>query len=272
MQKNEKVGIIGLGRIGRCLVNGLIEAGGIKNIFYTTRHDKTALLVKEELGIVNCRSNKELIKASDVVVIAVKPQNIGTVLDEIKEELEIRQTVISIVASVPLSKICERIGKEMPILRAMPNTPIFVREGMTVICQNKFATERDFKRAEMIFKPLGKLVSIDERLMNAATALSGCGPAYIYVILEALTEAGIKVGLSRDLAALLSSQTVLGSAKMLQQTKKHPAELKDEVTTPAGCTIDGLMALEDGKLRSTLIKAVVKAEKRAKVLAKKAKM
>ena len=133
----------------------------------------------------------------------------------------------------------------------MPNTPAFVREGITAICMGKYAIEKHWGFAHSLFSPLGRIVRVDEKHMDAVTGLSGCGPAYIYVILESLTDAGIKVGLPRELATELTCQTVLGSAKMLQQTGRHPASLKDEVTTPAGCTIDGLMELEEGKLRVT---------------------
>lgn len=272
--KTGKVGIIGLGRMGRCMVKGLVDTQTLKNtdIFFTTKHKETAWLIEQELGIKGCHSNNELIEKSDIIVIAVKPQNIAEVLDEVGKNLSKGKTVVSIVASVPTSLIESKISKGVAILRAMPNTPAFVGAGMIAWCSGANALEKDWQRVETLFQPLGKVARVDEKHMDAVTGLSGCGPAYLYVVLESLTDAGIKVGLPRDLATQLAGQTVLGAARMLLDTGRHPAALKDEVTTPAGCTIDGLLELEEGKLRVTLIKAVVQATKRAKALAKQVKL
>lgn len=266
------IGIIGLGRMGKCLVQGLVSSGTVKKseVHFTTRHAETAEKASKELGISACKDNAALLKECSTIVIAVKPQNVAEVLEEIGGKVQADQTFVSIAASISTEAMESCLGKA-PVLRAMPNTPAFVGAGITAMCLGKFAKEKDWEKAAVLFTPVGKLVRVDERHMNAVTGLSGCGPAYIYVILESLTDAGIKVGLPRDLASILASQTVLGAAKMLQDTGRHPAYLKDEVTTPAGCTIDGLMELEEGKLRVTLIKAVVQATKRAERLAKAAK-
>jgi pyrroline-5-carboxylate reductase len=213
-------------------------------------------------------SNSALMKRSEIIVLAVKPQGLKSVLEEIAPLVKKEHTLISIVASVPTSQVEKILGKSASVLRAMPNTPAFVQEGITAISPGQRVSERDWQRAESVFRTVGRLVRVDESQMNGVTGLSGCGPAYVYMILEALTEAGIKVGIPRDLSSQLAAQTVLGSAKMLLETGRHPAALKDEVTTPAGCTIDGLMELEEGKLRVTLIKAVVGATKRARLLAR----
>ncbi len=271
-----KIGIIGLGRMGRCLVQGLLESSTVKKseIFFTTKHEESAARTKEELGIEPCGSNKQLVEKCDVIVLAVKPQNVGEVTSEISGcfKSESNRTLVSIVASISTAQLEKHLGKGARVLRAMPNTPAFVRAGITAVCLGSAATEKDWERAALLFNPVGRLIRVDERHMDAVTGLSGCGPAYIYVVLESLTDGGIKVGLPRDLATQLAAQTVLGAAKMLLETGKHPAYLKDEVTTPAGCTIDGLMELEEGKLRVTLIKAVVQATKRAIKLAKLAKI
>lgn len=266
-----RIGIIGLGRMGRCLAQGLIQSGDFKadDLSFTTRSAATALRVKEELKLRPARNNRELVESCRTIILAVKPQNTAEVLEDIGPRLTASHTLISIVASVSLPQIEGFAGRKVPIARAMPNTPAFVREGITAACLNGAAQDKDWERVRRVFSPLGRLVRVEEKHMDAVTGLSGCGPAYIYVVLESLTEAGIKVGLPRDLATELASQTVLGAARMLQQTGRHPAALKDEVTTPAGCTIDGLLELEEGKLRVTLIKAVVQATKRAKSLAKK---
>ncbi len=269
----EKIGILGLGRMGKCLVQGLIESKtvGAKDILFTTAHAETREAAARELGITPVATNEALVKQCDIVVLAVKPQNTADVLASLGKYFTKNHTLISIVASIETDSLEKALGKSAAVVRAMPNTPAFVRSGITAACLGRNATERDWTRVEHIFKPVGKIVKVDEKLMNAVTGLSGCGPAYVYVILESLMDAGIKVGLSREVATQLAAHTVMGSAKMLLDTGKHPAALKDEVTTPAGCTIDGLLELEEGKLRVTLIKAVVQATKRASRLAKLAK-
>lgn len=266
---NGTIGVIGLGKMGRCMVQGLLESGtfSTNKIFFTTRHQDTRQKAANELNIQPCSSNAEVIKRCETIILGVKPQNIGEVLAEIAPALKNHHTVLSIVASISTTQIESELRKEIAVVRAMPNTPAFVKEGITAICLGKYASEREWERANHVFRPLGKLVGVDEKHMDAVTGLSGCGPAYVYLILESLTDGGIKVGLPRELATQLAAQTVLGAAKMLLETGRHPAALKDEVTTPAGCTIDGLMELEEGKLRVTLIKAVVQATKRAQALA-----
>lgn len=273
-EKIGKVGIIGLGRMGRCMVRGLLETQTLKKseLFFTTKHPETAEQVEKELGIVACKSNTDLIDKCDVIVIAVKPQNISEVLEEMGKNLAPGKTIVSIVASVTTSQIEIFLPKGSVVIRAMPNTPAFVGAGMTAWCVGSNVGSLDCERAQMLFEPVGKVARVDEKHMDAVTGLSGCGPAYLYVVLESLTDAGIKVGLPRELATQLAGQTVLGAARMLLDTGRHPAALKDEVTTPAGCTIDGLLELEEGKLRVTLIKAVVQATERAKALAKQIKL
>ncbi|NBX91906.1 MAG: pyrroline-5-carboxylate reductase [Proteobacteria bacterium] len=274
MPFGKRLGILGMGRMGRCLAQGLISQKTIEphQMSFSTRHLETRAQATHDLGLKAAVSNLELVKNSDLIVLAVKPQNMLEVLREIGPALGKGKTLISIVASVSTTDIETEIAKGTAVLRAMPNTPAFVGAGMTALCAGKSAAESDLKMAKEIFKSIGKVLLVDEKHMDAVTGLSGCGPAYLYVVLESLTDAGIKVGLSRDVATQLAGQTVLGAAQMLLETGRHPAALKDEVTTPAGCTIDGLLELEEGKLRVTLIKAVVQATKRAKALAKKAKV
>ena len=268
MPAKDRIGIIGLGRMGRCLAQGLITAGvSPEKIGFTTKHEESAQRAGQEVPIHPFASNQELISACDTIVLAVKPQSVSEVLSEAKKNFTKSHTLISIAASVDTKEIESILPKGVAVIRAMPNTPVFVRAGITAACLGSHAGPRDWDRAEHLFRPVGNIVRVDEKHMDAVTGLSGCGPAYIYVVLESLTDGGIKVGLPRDLATELAAQTVLGAAKMLLETKRHPAALKDEVTTPAGCTIDGLLALEEGKLRVTLIKAVVQATERAKQLA-----
>ncbi|MFM8314355.1 MAG: pyrroline-5-carboxylate reductase, partial [Deltaproteobacteria bacterium] len=196
------IGIIGLGRMGRCMVKGLLETQTLKKteVFFTTKHSDTASQVERDLGIKSCQSNLELVSKSDVVVIAVKPQNITEVLEEIGKKISKDQTLVSIVASIPTALMEKKLPKNVPVIRAMPNTPAFVGAGMTAWCAGSFVTESHFEKIQTLFKPLGKVARVDEKHLDAVTGLSGCGPAYIYVVLESLTDAGIKVGLPRELA------------------------------------------------------------------------
>lgn len=256
--------------MGRCLAEGLNRQAGFseQSLWFSARtRESTQDLPKTWKQV----SNLELVKNCDVLVLAVKPQNVREVLSEVGSALGKGKTLISIVASVSTEELESKVAKGTAVVRAMPNTPALVGEGMTALCGGKSTTPEHLRIAEEIFSSLGQVVIIDESHMNAVTGLSGCGPAYLYVVLESLTDAGIKVGLPRHVATQLAAQTVVGAAKMLQVTKKHPAALKDEVTTPAGCTIDGLLELEEGKLRVTLIKAVVQATKRARALSKSTK-
>src|ERR1019366_8048453 len=196
-----------------------------------------------------------------------KPQVGSDGIAEIRPNISSKQLLISVAASVSTSQIEQALGGEVPVVRAMPNTPCSQGQGMTALCKGKFAAARHLEIASAMFDVVGRTVVVDEKHMDAVTGLSASGPAYIYIILESLAEAGVKVGLPRDVATLLAAQTTMGAARVVLETGDHPALLKDAVTTPAGCTIDGIMELEEGKLRVTLIKAVVKAVQRAKELA-----
>ena len=200
-------------------------------------------------------------------MVCVKPQVVQEVMEQIRGNISKNQLIISVAASVPTTQIEKALGREVPVVRAMPNTPCVLGCGMTGVCKGKFADVNHLETACTLFSVVGKTVVVDEKHMDAVTGLSASGPAYIYIILESLAEAGVKVGLPRDIATLLAAQTALGAATVVLETGDHPALLKDAVTTPAGCTIDGILELEEGKLRVTLIKAVVKAAQRAKELA-----
>jgi pyrroline-5-carboxylate reductase len=211
-------------------------------------------------------SNIAVAKKSDILILAVKPYQAQHVVQEIKSALGPKKILISICAGVTTQEIEKWSGGKCAVIRAMPNTPCLIREGMTVFAPGKKAGETELSVAEGIFSSVGKTARVEEHLMDGVTGLSGCGPAYVYLIIEALSEAGVKVGLPREKATLLAAQTLMGASKMVLERNVHPAALKDEVTTPAGCTIDGLMALEEGKLRVTLIKAVLAATQRSKSL------
>ncbi|HVH11070.1 MAG TPA: pyrroline-5-carboxylate reductase [Gemmatimonadales bacterium] len=263
----ERVAVLGLGKIGNILLEGLLRAGlPPGNAVATVRHAERAQALGAGRSVPVGTDNRAAVRGRDVVVIAVKPQNVRDLLTEIRDELTPAQLLVSVAASVPTGYIEDALAKPVPVIRAMPNTPSQVGAGMTGLCRGRHATEAHLVTARRLFDTVGRTVVVDEKHMDAVTGLSASGPAFVYIILESLAEAGVKVGLPRDVATLLSAQTLLGAAKVQLDTGHHPALLKDTVTTPAGCTIDGILELEEGKLRVTLIKAVVKATQRAKEL------
>ena len=220
-------------------------------------------MLAKELGVSVTTENSQAVHGADIILLGVKPQVVGDVLKEIAPELSEKSLVISVAASVPTSYIEQRLGGRVPVVRAMPNTPSAVGCGMTGICRGAHANAEHLEMARAMFNAVGRTVVVDEKNMDAVTGLSASGPAFAYIILESLAEAGVKVGLPRDVSTLLAAQTMKGAASVVLETGDHPALLKDAVTTPAGCTIDGIMELEEGKLRVTLIKAVVRATSRA---------
>jgi len=263
-----RLAVLGAGKMGGILIEAFVKRGLVspKNIFATVQHVGRERKSASQLGVTPTSNNREAVKKANVILLCVKPQTVGQVVDEIKHELSEKKLLISIAASVPTDYIERRLSAKVPVIRAMPNTPSMVGEGITAIAKGKFASEKDVETAQKLFGAVGRTVVADEKNMDAITGLSASGPAFIYIILESLAEGGVKAGLSRELATLLAAQTALGAAKVALETGHHPALLKDTVTTPAGCTIDGILELEEGGLRVTLIKAVMKAAQRAKEL------
>src|SRR6185437_1166843 len=261
-----RLAIIGAGKMGGILIEAFVKHGlaSPKGIRATVQHPGGERKTLSGFPIAVGADNRAATRDSDVILICVKPQTVEQVVDEIKPELNPGKLLISIAASVTTDYIERRLSAEIPVIRAMPNTPSMVGAGITAIAKGKFASAGDLEIAQRLFGSVGKTAVVDEKNMDAITGLSASGPAFIYIILESLAEGGVKLGLSRELATLLAAQTALGAAKMVLDTGDHPALLKDTVTTPAGCTIDGILELEEGKLRVTLIKAVVKAAQRAK--------
>lgn len=268
MAREYQLAVIGVGKLGEALISGLLNTGYLtaSRIAGTVGHDTSISRVKDRLGIAVTLDNRAAASQSDIIILAVKPQNMDRVLREIADDLKPDQLIISVAASVTTAFVQERVGKNIPVVRAMPNTPSVINAGMTGMCAGLYANLEHRRQAEAVFKCVGETVFVDESLMDGVTALSASGPAYLYVVIESLAEAGVKLGIPRDTSTLLAAQTMLGASRMVLESKAHPALLKDMVTTPAGCTIDGLLELEEGKLRVTLIKAVVKAAERAREL------
>ncbi len=274
MLSAKNIAVLGVGTLGTAIISGLLKSGTIKpsqirGTVGSTEGIKKAeakLNAKADSVVKIATDNLAAAKDADIVILAVKPQNMAKLLETISPALNKNQLVISVAAAVSLAYLEKYLSSQIPIIRAMPNTCVSTGAGMTGLAAGAYASDNHKQVAQEIFKSVGEVVFLDEKLFNALTALSASGPAYLYVVIESLAEAGVKLGISRETATLLAAQTMLGTAKMILETGEHPALLKDSVTTPAGCTIDGLMELEEGKLRVTLIKAVVKAAQRAQEL------
>jgi len=262
------IGFIGAGNMAEAMIKGLLAAGVVeaaKLAGSDPRRERVDEL-KEKYGIYATSHNEDVMRRSEIVILSVKPQILTAVCDEIAPHLKPRATVISIAAGVPVGVIEAHLPVGTRVVRVMPNTPALVGAGATAIAAGGHATDDDLAVARQIFDAVGKTVILDEGQLDAVTGLSGSGPAYVFLIIEALSDAGVKMGLSRYNALALAAQTVLGSAKLLIDTGEHPGRLKDMVTSPGGTAIAGLHTLEAGGLRTTLINAVEAATRRSREL------
>ena len=269
---DKKLAVLGAGKLGGILLRAYLKQGLFvpSRVVATVRHAERAATLTKALGIAVTTDNREAVKGADIVLLTIKPQTVAEVLHQIASEIAAESLVVSVAASVPTAFVEQQLAAatgdkhdEIAVVRAMPNTPAAVDCGMTAICGGSHAQADHLEIARSMFDAVGRTIVLDEKHMDAVTGLSASGPAFAYIILESLAEAGVKVGLPRDVATLLASQMMKGAASVVLETGDHPALLKDAVTTPAGCTIDGILELEEGKLRVTLIKAVVKATSRA---------
>lgn len=269
MLRNKKIGFIGSGNMGEALVSGLVlsKATAPENIICSDIYQDTLDELKEKYGVCTTTDNMEVVEKAEIIVYATKPQILGQVLKETAPGLDMDKLIISIAAGVPLQAIAHGLGKELRLIRAMPNICAFVKESATAIAAGKYVLENDVAEARAIFDSVGETVFIQENtLMDAFTGLSGSGPAYIFTIVDAMADAGVKMGLSRKDSLFLSTQTVLGAARLLLDSGEHPGQLKDRVASPGGTAIAGIHTLEQGGLRTTLINAVESATKRSKEL------
>lgn len=262
-----KIAFVGGGQMAEALIGGLLAAGLCRpdQIWATDPAAERLDLLKKKFLIQVGGQNRAAVTWAEVIVLAVKPQTLDAVLTEIRLELAGR-LVVSVVAGAPIGRIADACGTKTRVVRTMPNTPAMVREGMTGMALGPGVGPEDVACVRQMFESVGKVVPVEERLMDAVTGLSGSGPAYVFLAIEALTDGGVKMGLSREAAGLLAAQTVLGAARMVLETGQHPARLKDQVTSPGGTTIAGIHALEQGGLRATLINAVEAATKRSQEL------
>lgn len=267
-QANGRLAVLGCGKMGTILLQAFLQKGlaSHDNVIATVQHEERAKAISKQMGITAGTDNRAAVSGASTVLVCVKPQTMSQLLDEISPALKPDALVISIVASVPVKFIQQKLGDGKAVLRAMPNTPASVGAAMTAIATGAHAAPAHLALAQQMFESIGRVAVVDEKHMDAVTALSASGPAFVFVILESMAEAGVKVGLPRELATLLAAQTLFGAARLALETGHHPALLKDAVTTPAGCTIDGIMELEKGGLRVTIMSAIVKATQRAREL------
>lgn len=265
---NQRLAVLGTGKIGGILLRAFLEQKLVqpKRVHATVRHAEKARALAKQLKIQVSTDNRAAVRHADIVLLAVKPQAVREILEEIKSEIKPGKLIISVVASVSTQLIEKQLGLDIAVVRAMPNTPCAIGCGMTGLAKGKHAKKEHLEIAQAMFEAVGRVVVVDEKQIDAVTGLSASGTAFIYILLESLAEGGVKVGLPRDISTLLAAQTMMGAARMVLDTGFHPALLKDAVTTPAGSTMDGILELEDGKVRVTLIKAVMKATQRAKEL------
>jgi len=267
--EGKKIGIIGVGTIGSTLVEALIrnEIADPDQIIGSTSHEESAEEVSEKFQIEATTDNKCVVEEANVIVLAVEPQMIENVLNGVGDYITPDQLVISVAASITTKYVESKIDGEISVVRAMPNTAITVNEGATVMVSGSFADEEDLEITRQIFDPVGLVEKVkDEDLMDAITGFSGSGPAYGYLIIESLIEAGVRVGLPRERATKLAAQSLVGAAKMVLETDEHPAKLKDMVTTPAGVTVDAIMKLEEGGVRVAFFKAIEEATEKSRKL------
>jgi pyrroline-5-carboxylate reductase len=262
-----KIAVIGAGNIGGALIGGILksEVAGPGDVMAIDASDECRRRTADRWKVpVSAPGDPAAVRGRDVVILAVKPQILPDVLREHRTVLNRGPIILSVAAGVPIALIESVLGKDVPIFRAMPNIPVVVEEGATAVSGNNSTTAEQRKVVERIFAAVGAVAWVDESQLDAVTGLSGSGPAYVYMVIEALIDGGKKMGLSQDVATRLTEQTVLGAAKLVRETKLHPAVLRDAVVTPAGTTIAAIHELESHGLRAMLISAVETATARSK--------
>ncbi|PRR81414.1 pyrroline-5-carboxylate reductase [Clostridium vincentii] len=263
---SKKIGFIGCGNMGSAMVGGLIKSGFVnkKDIIISTKTETSAKRLKEELEVNSTLDNKEVVKASDVIFLAVKPYMYKEVIEEIKEGLSTNKLIVTIAAGVSIKDIENWLGDGYKVIRTMPNTPALVGEAMSAICINKNVSKEELEYVCNLYKSFGEYVELDEKDFHGFIALCGSSPAYVFVFIEAMADAAVKLGMPRAKAYRMAAQSVLGSAKMVLETGKHPGELKDMVCSPGGTTIYAVAELEKQGFRNAVIEAVVKCADKSK--------
>ncbi len=273
MEKGRLFGFIGTGNMGEALISGMIKAKFINpgRIMAFDIDEKRINSIIKNYKIRKAKDNLQLSYLCNPIILCVKPQSLKEVIEEISKNLDDSKLIVSIAAGVPLFAIEAYARKQLRMVRVMPNIAVTVGQGASAISPGGLANEEDIKLVKSIFDCVGKTITVDESLMDAVTGLSGSGPAYIFLVIEALIEAGVLLGISRRESSILATQTVLGSVRLLMESGEHPTILREKVTSPGGTTAVGLFKLEEGGLRKTIIEAVIGATQRAKELGERMK-
>ncbi|PWU24672.1 MAG: pyrroline-5-carboxylate reductase [Candidatus Rokuibacteriota bacterium] len=269
MTDGRRIAILGCGKIGESLLSGLLSSGWREpsELVVTARREERAAELRDRHGVEATLSNEQAIVGAAVVVVAVKPQDFETLLGEIGPVLSSEQTVLSVAAAIPTATIERRVAEGVPVVRAMPNAPATVHEGIAGVCAGAHAGDEHLAAAEEVLSHLGAVVQVPERYMDAVTAVSGSGPAYFALLAEAMIEAGILLGLSREISTQLVVQTMLGTAVLLRDHQLHPVELRESVTSPGGTTIRAIRELEQAGVRAAFLNAIQAAMERSRELA-----
>jgi len=264
-----KIGFIGAGNMAEALIKGILKTGlySLQDIIISDINKDRLIYLNKKYGLHATKNNNDLVTHSETIILAVKPQIVTDTIKKIAPEINKLKLLISIAAGIKLSLFRAHLGKNIRLIRVMPNTPALVLEGITAICSDGVA-QNDMEMAKQIFSSIGRIVVTKENLIDVITGLSGSGPAYIALIIEALTDGGVLMGLPREISHELTLQTIFGTICLLTETKKHPALLKDMVSSPGGTTIQGIYALERGGLRAILMEAVKSATLRSQELGK----
>ena len=266
-----KLGFIGCGNMAQAMITGILKQNVVSpdELIVSNPHEEKTAKLKEQFGILTTTDNKKTAKEAEIVVLAVKPQVYPEVIKEIRDEVSSEQIIVTIAAGVSMEAAERQFGKEVKIVRVMPNTPALVGEGMSGLCCNEYVTEEEFDLVHKIFESFGKAEKITENLMDAVVGVSGSGPAYVYMFIEAMADAAVADGMPRKQAYKFAAQSVLGAAKMVLETGEHPGVLKDAVCSPGGTTIAAVAELEKNGLRSAVIEAQRACVQKSKDMSKK---
>ncbi len=272
MTDTRRLAVIGCGIMGEAIVGGLLRAGllGAREVIATARRQDVADVLAERHGIITTVDNLVACSTAETVLLTLKPQRIAKVIHQpgIREALA-GKLVVSIAAGVTLTQLAAWLPQSA-VIRAMPNTPCLIGEGMTVLARGPGVGDPEVATVSRLFETVGRCIEVEDKLMDAVTSLGGSGPAFVYVMIEAMADGGVMMGLPRPVALQIAAQVFQGAARMVLQTSRHPAALKDQVTTPAGCTIAGILTMEDGRIRSVLARTIQEATRVAGELGKDA--
>ncbi|MDR7238901.1 pyrroline-5-carboxylate reductase [Neobacillus drentensis] len=265
---NKKIGFIGAGKMAQAMIEGILKSHLIpkENIMASANTEKTIEHIEKTFGIVTTLNNRYLARYADILVLAVNPELYANVIKEIKNDMKPASIIITIAAGISLMDIEQLFGFQVKAVRTMPNTPSLVGEGMSAICANIYLEESEICEVERLFHTFSKTERLDEKLMDAVPAISGSSPAYVYMLIEAMADGGVRQGIPRDQAYRLAAQAVLGAAKMVLETGKHPGELKDNVCTPGGATIEAVITLEEKQFRGSITAAMESCTNKVKNL------